>query len=239
MRITYSVFLLSLLVACTDAPTQEGVDHDSAKPEASVPLTWTGYYEGILPCADCPGMRTALWVRDDSTYVKQTVYLDRDSLPFGTIGNWRVQDDRFLLSDGAGTEQGFASSEEGLKVLLINGGSTDTSAISMLERGTGTLLDSPMRLSGEYTYANESHSLMPCALGRSIPLGMQQAGLEMAMWYSEGDHSATKPLLVEIQTHLGLGPAMEGDSQEEYLFVEKVLRKVDSGSCPSRAISPL
>jgi len=239
MRIIYSVFLLSLLVACSDAPTQEGADHDSAMPEALMPVTWTGYFEGTLPCADCPGIRMALWVRDDSTYVKQAVYMDRDSLPFGTIGRWHVQGDRLVLRDDAGSEQGFASTEGGLKALPVNGGSTDASAPNVLKQGTGTLLDRHMRLFGEYRYANESHSLMPCALGTSIPLGMQQAGLEMAMWYSEGDHSSAKPLLVEIQAHLGLGPAMEGDGQEEYLFVDKVLRKLDSAACPARATSPL
>ena len=239
MRIIYSVFLLSLLAACSDAPTQEGADHHSTMPESLMPVTWVGFYEGTLPCADCPGIRTALWVRDDSTYVKQAVYMDRDSLPFGTIGRWNVKGDRLMLCDDAGSEQGFASSEEGLKALPANGGSSDASAPNVLKQGTGTLLDRPMRLFGEYTYANESHSLTPCALGTSIPLGMQQAGLEMAMWYSEGDHSATKPLLVEMQAHLGLGPAMEGDEQEEYLFVEKVLRKLDSATCPARATSPL
>ena len=229
MRITYSAALLSLLVACTTAPAHEEAATDAPAIEASQPATWIGYYEGTLPCADCPGIRTALWVRDDSTYVEQAVYMDRDSLPFGTIGRWRVQDDRLLLSDVGGTERGFASSEEGLKALPLSGDPAETSLPSTLKRGTGTLLDRPMRLTGEYTYADESHSLKPCALGRSIPLGMQQAGLEMAMWYSEGEHSAAKPLLVEIQAHLGLGQAMEGDGKDEYLFVEKVLRKLDGG----------
>jgi hypothetical protein len=65
---------------------------------------------------------------------------------------------------------------------------------------------------------------------------MQHAGLEMAMWYTE-DNLGGIPMLVEIQAHLGMGPSMEGDEEDEYLFVEKVLRRLNS-SCPA-ATSPL
>ena len=87
-----------------------------------------------------------------------------------------------------------------------------------------------MRITGRYTYADESHSMRPCGFGSEMPLGMRTAGLEMAMWYTEGGYSSTEPLLVEIRAHLGLGPSMEGEGEEEYLFVENVLRKLD-GDC--------
>ncbi len=31
-------------------------------------LDWAGVYEGVLPCADCPGIQTRLTLSRDETY---------------------------------------------------------------------------------------------------------------------------------------------------------------------------
>lgn len=40
-------------------------------------LDWAGTYTGVLPCADCPGIETALTMNMDGTYVLQTKYQER------------------------------------------------------------------------------------------------------------------------------------------------------------------
>lgn len=36
-----------------------------------------GTYEGTLPCADCPGIKTTLKINDDTTYDLRSEYLKR------------------------------------------------------------------------------------------------------------------------------------------------------------------
>lgn len=43
-------------------------------------LDWAGTYEGILPCADCPGISTTLIINDDETYKVEQKFLDRDGV---------------------------------------------------------------------------------------------------------------------------------------------------------------
>lgn len=42
-------------------------------------LDWAGTYEGLLPCADCPGIKTTLELKDDHTFILKETYEDRDS----------------------------------------------------------------------------------------------------------------------------------------------------------------
>ena len=40
-------------------------------------LDWNGIYRGILPCADCPGIKIQLLLNSDMTYKVKTSYLER------------------------------------------------------------------------------------------------------------------------------------------------------------------
>ncbi|NGM66616.1 copper resistance protein NlpE [Sphingobacterium sp. SGR-19] len=42
-------------------------------------VDWTGTYEATLPCADCPGIKTVLVLREDETFQMHSEYLERDT----------------------------------------------------------------------------------------------------------------------------------------------------------------
>lgn len=46
---------------------------------------WTGYYEGTLPCADCPGINYQLTLNADSTYHLVSKYLESPEAPITTL----------------------------------------------------------------------------------------------------------------------------------------------------------
>jgi uncharacterized lipoprotein NlpE involved in copper resistance len=41
-------------------------------------LDWQGTYEGTVPCADCPGIKTTVVLDDDGTFKYSAEYLERD-----------------------------------------------------------------------------------------------------------------------------------------------------------------
>lgn len=41
-------------------------------------LDWQGIYEGTLPCADCPGIKTTITLENKGSFVYQAEYLDRN-----------------------------------------------------------------------------------------------------------------------------------------------------------------
>ncbi|MEY8861961.1 copper resistance protein NlpE [Tenacibaculum singaporense] len=52
-------------------PIKVVVDEHNAKNS----LDWNGEYEGVLPCADCEGIKTTIQLNDNGTYVMTTKYL--------------------------------------------------------------------------------------------------------------------------------------------------------------------
>ena len=61
-------------------------------------LDWAGTYEGVLPCADCPGIKIRLTLANDGTFEKQSRYLDRDVVPRTERGLFTWQADGNSIS---------------------------------------------------------------------------------------------------------------------------------------------
>ncbi len=75
-------------------------------------LDWAGTYEGVLPCADCPGIQTRLELHRDGRFELQTQYLERDVKPRSASGRftWNPAGSRITL-DAAGADQQFVVGE--------------------------------------------------------------------------------------------------------------------------------
>lgn len=75
-------------------------------------LDWAGLYEGVLPCADCPGIKMQLSLARDGRYELAMQYLDRDVVPRLVYGHftWHTSGNAITL-DAAGGGQQFAVGE--------------------------------------------------------------------------------------------------------------------------------
>lgn len=78
-----AVIAAAMMVACNGKKTaQDETKNDSVSVADSVSAdvdlaAVAGTYEGTLPTADCPGIKTVLTINADSTYQLQQDYIDR------------------------------------------------------------------------------------------------------------------------------------------------------------------
>lgn len=96
-----------------------GICFSCAKPDSSLP---TGTYYGILPCADCPGLKYSLEIFQDSTYSETMFYLERSEQEIrsqGKIKSWTG--DRLVLNKEGGGFHSFVIHKDSLQVLDQNG----------------------------------------------------------------------------------------------------------------------
>jgi len=42
-------------------------------------LDWAGTYDGIVPCADCSGIKTTITLKDDDSFTYQAEYLEKNT----------------------------------------------------------------------------------------------------------------------------------------------------------------
>lgn len=78
---------LFLFTACTETTSNKGAENGSAQTDSATTkamqdehtsensLDWAGTYEGIIPCADCTGVKTAVTLNSDKTFQYDTEYL--------------------------------------------------------------------------------------------------------------------------------------------------------------------
>jgi len=67
--------------------------------DSSAPI-W-GVFEATLPCADCPGILTRIFLRKDFTYIKEENYQGiTDTMPhiFYDLGKWMLKDSTITLT---------------------------------------------------------------------------------------------------------------------------------------------
>lgn len=92
-------------------------------------LDWAGTYEGVTPCADCPGIRMRLSLQHDGRFALSTQYLDRQVAPQTVIGpfSWNLAGDTVTLEGDGGGRQ-FRVGEGRLLLLDRDGGEPSWSA---------------------------------------------------------------------------------------------------------------
>ena len=78
-------FLSTAFVGCTTTNTSD-TQADSVAITESAPdaahtsqnsLDYAGTYTGVLPCADCPGIKTEITLNADGSFTKKMTYLER------------------------------------------------------------------------------------------------------------------------------------------------------------------
>jgi len=64
-------------------------------------LDWSGVYRGVLPCADCEGIRMEIRLKENLTYEMTTQYLGKGEQVFRNSGpfEWNAAGSRIMLKD--------------------------------------------------------------------------------------------------------------------------------------------
>lgn len=102
---TMALVSVAMMTSCGGNKTAQGVaEEDStvvaecAADSEGVDLTTVaGTYEGTLPAADCPGIKTVLTINADSTYQLQQDYIDREDGHDEASGVLEVLDGNVLM----------------------------------------------------------------------------------------------------------------------------------------------
>jgi len=98
-----------------------------------ISLDWAGTYEGVLPCADCPGIRTRLTLNPDGSYrlVTQAQGSQNAEKSVSGVFEWQPSGNAITLDKRGGRQQ-FAVGEGRLMLLPPRGGASWSSPAANL-----------------------------------------------------------------------------------------------------------
>jgi uncharacterized lipoprotein NlpE involved in copper resistance len=127
MKHTPLLWMLAAVLSVS-SPAQAGNGSPVDMHTSRNSLDWAGTYEGVLPCADCPGIRTRLTLGNDGTFEKQSQYLDRDVVPRIERGRFMWQADGNTIALATEGGQSYAVGEGRLIQLNNDGTRPDPTA---------------------------------------------------------------------------------------------------------------
>lgn len=220
-----------------DVPKKEepGKKERPAVPKKAVekaPVAYTGFYAGTLPCADCPGIRTELWVRPDSTFILGQRYIDRDSMPFAQFGKWYVVDGVLAVGSGTDKPEFWKPTPKGLVNVDEAGEEWAVGPKMVLDRQGKVRAVPVMHVTGAYVFEEGSHSFTPCGSYRTYPLAVSEGDLGLEKRYTKRFKKKGGRLIVELEASVGTAEAQEGVAKDEYVFPKKLVRVLDVTACP-------
>ena len=249
MRYNPILALVVLLSACGNEPssTTATITPTADTSSDAIEAHWPGYYTDTLPCADCPGIETSLWVRSDSSFILQQRYLDRDSIPMGTMGQWHVVKGLLTVGYVGDKPEFYRYTSEGLLTVDEMGEAFDSPLDHSLDKLADDIGDAipRMRVSGTFTYMADAQSFQPCGVrfpisciggmdivkeegastGLSVIDGSVFTNVDLQKAYAKAVKNGGDPWTIEAVCTMGMGPAMEGDGADEYVFIHRVIKE--------------
>lgn len=171
----------------TDTQTLQPVQSEALKP---MQQSW----RSVLPCADCEGIETSLFLEKDGSWVMNEHYLGGKGEPssFASYGSWARTADKLVLTDSKGEKRYYRAKGEALEMLDLDGNPVVSSFNYTLEPVQAILPTTPMAMRGMYEKGAAGATFTDCATGNRIAV----AG---APHFSQG--ALNKPVLLEMEGH--------------------------------------
>lgn len=200
-KLAIGVLLIAGISGLIGCHTRSQVQEEPLKPMAQS-------YRGVLPCADCGGIDTSLFLEKDGTFVLREQYqtTGEGNNTFASYGQWRRTADKLVLTDSAGEKRYFRPVDNSLEMLDQQGLPINSSLPRQLTATEQALPDTPMSMKGMYRYLADAATFSDCATGKTFVVA-NNAVLERL--YLRTTASAREPVLVSFTAHFAVIPSME------------------------------
>lgn len=116
--------------ACGGNSTRKGAAKDSTNVEmnnqAEADTSFCGTYSGTLPAADCPGIKTVLTIKADSTYQLTSDYIDQENGHFEVSGVYHMREGNVIeLVTPSSGEKSYYKVKDASSVIMTDSTGTE------------------------------------------------------------------------------------------------------------------
>lgn len=219
---------LVILMGCHNRAEVQALE--PAHEEALKPMQQS--WRGILPCADCEGIETSLFLEKDGTWVMNQHYQGAKApSSFASYGSWARTADKLVLTDTQGEKHYFQAKGEGLEMLDREGNPIESQFNYTLAPVNAALPSTPMAMRGMYFYMADAATFTDCATGKKVSVA-NNAQLERD--YAAARGNDTKPVLLTVNGHFTLEANPDSGEKVKMLVPDRDARFEADKNCGSK-----
>ncbi|AHG19187.1 copper homeostasis protein [Chania multitudinisentens RB-25] len=176
-------------------------------------------YQGVLPCADCDGLETALFLDKDGSFILQETYrgAKEGDRTFASYGQWARTADKLVLTENSGEKRYFRPVGKNLQMLDQSGAPIISKLNYTLSPIAQSLPETPMLLRGFYTYFADAAIFKDCVTGKTFPVANN---IELEQGYIKARSAPGEPVFLMLNGHFSVQPSMEEGQMEKALIPE-------------------
>ena len=206
---------LFALIGCNNRAEMQVIQPTQSAELKPMQQSW----RGVLPCADCEGIETTLFLEKDGTWVMNQRYQGaKEPSSFATYGKWARTAEKLVLIDAQGEKTFFRAKGEGMEMLDREGNPIESQFNYTLAPVNAALPSTPMAMRGMYFYMADAAIFTDCATGKKVNVA-NNAQLERDYAVARGNDS--KPVLLTVDGHFTLEPNPDSGEMVKTLMSDK------------------
>jgi copper homeostasis protein (lipoprotein) len=188
-------------------------------------------FSGVVPCADCSGIKTSLFLQQDGTYILQETYQGaRDGdLATASYGKWARTADKLVLTDGKGEKRYFRPQGENLEMLDIHGEPIVSQFNYQLTPTKQDMPKTPMALTGMVQFSEDIATFSDCATGKVFPVSNNKA---FEQGYLAAHKKPNELVFVSMDGHFIVEPSSEQGGMQKSVVADNKVKFDASKGCP-------
>lgn len=190
-------------------------------------------YQGVLPCADCSGLDTSLFLDSDGTFVLKEIYRGsrEGDQAFAEYGKWARTADKLVLTTGQGEKRYFRPVGKNLVMLDQQGLSIESNLNYQLVPTDQSLPKTPMPLSGMYKYFADAAVFTDCVTGKTFPV---ENNIALEKGYLKTRKNVGEPVFLTLKGYFDIRPSMEEGQSDKMLIPADDIQFNANKSCENR-----
>ena len=187
-------------------------------------------WRGILPCADCEGIETSLFLEKDGTWVMNERYQGVRDEPssFASYGTWARTADKLVLTDSKGEKSYYRAKGEALEMLDREGNPIESQFNYTLQPVSASLPVTPMPMRGMYFYMADAAIFTDCATGKRMPVA-NNAQLERDYLAARAENGQS--VLLTLEAHFTLEANPDTGEKVKTLMADKDAKFIPGKGC--------
>ncbi|AMG93412.1 envelope stress response activation lipoprotein NlpE [Citrobacter amalonaticus] len=221
-----AAFTLFALIGCNNRSEVDVIQPTQVAELKPMQQSW----RGILPCADCEGIETSLFLEKDGTWVMNERYqgVREEPSSFASYGSWARTADKLVLTDSQGEKSYYRAKGDALEMLDREGNPIESQFNYTLAPVKSSLPVTPMAMRGMYFYMADAATFTDCATGKQVSVA---SNAELERGYLAARGASEKPVLLSVEGHFTLEANPDTHEPVKTLMADKEIKFIPGKSC--------